>query len=287
VRYFDAHVHLQDSCLRNHWPVLSKTLPSHGLVEAVCNGTSRNDWPAVAALARQCEWIRPAFGLHPWHVGSAREGWLDKLRAYLVADGAAVVGEIGLDRWILDSARADDARLTGLERASLEAQEAAFIAQLELSTELKRPPTIHCLHAWNRIEQILSHSHRPSTGFLLHAFSGPPDRVKVFLELGAYFSFNGYFLAPRHAAVRDVFASIPLERLLVETDAPAMPFPESHRKHALPAQPNEPAPIHPANIEVAYAALAELRGMSVASLSGVIERNFRRLFDHLGRGLNG
>jgi len=78
--------------------------------------------------------------------------------------------------------------------------------------------------------------------------------------------------------VRDVFAILPLERLLVETDAPAMLLPESHRKHALPEPANEPAPNHPANIEVAYAALAELRGMSIASLSDVIERNFRRLF---------
>jgi hypothetical protein len=78
------------------------------------------------------------------------------------------------------------------------------------------------------------------------------------------------------------FAHLPLEHLLVETDAPAMPLPESHRKYRLPPTPDGSTPNHPANLEVTHAALAEIRGISTTALADAIEKNFYRLF---GRNL--
>ena len=281
MRYYDAHVHLQDPSLAPHGPAVCEHLVRIGLAEAVCNGTSAGDWDVVAALARQHPWIRPAYGLHPWQVGNAVDGWLDQLSALLQATPAATIGEIGLDRWILDSARSDDPRLTGLARAPLETQEAALVAQLELAARLDRVPTLHCLQAWDRLESILARPiSLPPAGFLLHAFAGPPEKVPSFLGRGAFFSFNGNFLAPRHVRTRDIFARLlPLDRILVETDAPSMPLPESRRKYVLPAPAGGgPAPNHPANLEVTYAALADLRGLSVATLAEAVEGNFHRLF---------
>ncbi|MBP7141569.1 MAG: TatD family hydrolase [Opitutaceae bacterium] len=278
MRLFEAHVHYQDHRLVPHWPVLAAELPRAGIAEAVCNGTSAGDWNSVADLSSRHPWIRPAFGLHPWHVGNAQTGWLDELRRLLLADQRAVVGEIGLDLWMLNAARSDDPRLAGLSRASLEVQESAFAAQLELAAELQRPPTIHCLNAWERLEQVLKRARLPSSGFLLHGFAGPYTKVANLMDAGAYFSFNGYFLSPRHTDVREVFRRLPVDRILVETDAPSMPLPDSHRIHNLPASAGNQAPAHPANLVIAYAALAELRGIPVEDLAGAVERNFSRLF---------
>ena len=75
-------------------------MPQTGLVEMVVNGSCEEDWPQVAVLARQHAWIRPAFGLHPWYVKERGPRWLTTLRSHLEAHPSAVVGEIGLDRWI-------------------------------------------------------------------------------------------------------------------------------------------------------------------------------------------
>jgi TatD DNase family protein len=99
-----------------------------------------------------------------------------------------------------------------------------------------------------------------------------------FTGLGAYYSFNIQLLEPRHASRLDNFHHIPADRLLVETDAPAKPpAPESNR-FPLPAAPDGSAVNHPANIAVTYAALAELRGVPLDTLSEQVERNFFRLF---------
>lgn len=283
MNYYDAHVHFQDPALAAHWPTVATQLSQIGLVEAVCNGTSPSDWDAVTALSRKHSWIRPAYGLHPWQVGNAADGWLDRLSVLLQTTPSALVGEIGLDRWILDSARPDDPRLAGLARAALKTQEAALVAQLKLAMRFNRVPTIHCLQAWDALEAILARPDLlPPAGFLLHAFAGPSERVSVFLDRGAFFSFNGNFLAPKHTRIREIFARhLPLNRILVETDAPSMPLPESHRKYAFPAPPGSGiAPNHPANLEATHAALADLRGLPVAALTDAVEENFHRLFKH-------
>ncbi|HEU5078115.1 MAG TPA: TatD family hydrolase [Opitutaceae bacterium] len=285
VRYFDAHNHLQDEWLKPHRDRIVAqltSLPVHGVV---VNGTEPRDWDDVAALAREFSWVIPSYGLHPWHAGNAADvaaggnkGWLITLREKLVCDPRAGVGEIGLDRWMLERARADDARLAGLRRAGLDEQLDVFRAQLHLATELERPVTIHCIDAWGALLEVLQSRPLPRRGFLLHAYAGSAEMLKRFLRLGAYISFNGYFLNERKARERDVFRDAPLDRLLVETDAPAMSLPAPWRTHKLPPTPSGETINHPANIEAAYAGLAALRGMSVADLCDVTERNFKALF---------
>src|SRR5690606_19699382 len=104
---------------------------------AVVNGTCETDWPDVAALCRGdvsandgSPRLIPSFGLHPWHVGNASPDWRGTLLAQFespresrtTSAPTVAVGEIGLDRWMLDRARPDDPRLAGLRRASLAEQ---------------------------------------------------------------------------------------------------------------------------------------------------------------------
>ncbi len=278
MKLFDAHNHLQDAWLAPHLDAIAADLARLPLGGAVVNGTCEADWPGVTALAQAYAWVRPSYGLHPWDVGNASPSWRDALRRTLDAHPRAAVGEIGLDRWILGSARPDDPRLAGLRRAPLAEQTEAFAWQLTLAAERNLPATVHCLEAWGPTIAALRATPRPACGFLLHAYGGPAEMVAEFAALGAYFSFNGAFLAERHAAKRAVFAKIPAERLLVETDAPAMALPAEREMQALPALADGTRVNHPGNIAAAYAGLAAIRGAPLAELTAQVARNFERLF---------
>lgn len=275
---YDAHNHAHDDWLAPHRGQIDADLRAVNLRRAVVNGTCEADWPAVAALAARYSWVFPSYGLHPWDAGNRAEGWFDRLKERLAAEPHAAIGEIGLDRWILDSAKPDDPRLAGLRRAPLEEQGEVFIKQLSLAAAENRPVTIHCLQAFGALEGLLRHVNTPARGFLLHAYGGPLEMVGKFAEYGAYFSFNGAFLEPRHAAKREVFKRIPADRLLVETDAPAMPLPDDRAQFALPRATEGSAVNHPANLAVTYAALAEIRGTAFADLAAQVEENFLRFF---------
>lgn len=275
---FDAHNHLQDAWLAPHRSAVLHDLTQIPLGAAVVNGTAPNDWPEVEALAREHSWVRPSYGLHPWNVGNAPPEWREQLVAYFDSDERAAVGEIGLDRWILDRARPDDPRLAGLRRASLEEQLEAFYWQLGLAAEWNRPATIHCLDAWGALADALRNTELPSRGFLLHAYGGSAELARQLSARGAYFSFNGYFLGERQAAKREVFKTIPLDRLLVETDAPAMPLPAGRERFRLPGMADGNAINHPANVGVVYDGLAGALGIPLAELEAQVEENFRRLF---------
>ncbi len=262
MRLLDAHNHLHDARLAPHHAEIFPALAQIGVVGAVVNGTRETDWPAVAALARTHDWVVPSFGLHPWYIAERTPDWLEALRAQLAAHPYAGVGEIGLDRWIEGH---DDA-----------AQAEVFTAQLALAAELNRPATIHCLRAWGALTETLRRRELPR-GFLIHAYGGSAELMREFTARGGYFSFNAYFLHERKAAQRAVFREVPAERLLVETDAPAMLPPEERNAYPLRDAAGESIN-HPANLALAYEALAELRDVSVATLATQVEENFARLF---------
>ena len=279
----DAHNHLQDDWLRPHWDRIAADREAAEIGAMVVNGTCEADWPVVAELARRFPWVRPSYGLHPWDVGNASPGWRDALRRQLDADPRAAVGEIGLDRWILARARPDDPRLAGLRRASLAEQDEAFRWQLALAAEQGRPASVHCLEAWGALSAALAETPRPPAGFLLHAYGGPVELIASYAKLGAYFSFNGHRLgAPVGSARAERFQALvralPEERLLVETDAPAMPLPRERRRFPLPARPDGTEVAHPADLGATQAGLAELRGAETAALAARLEANFHALF---------
>lgn len=275
---YDAHNHLQDPWLAPHRDAMFRDLATIPLRAAVVNGTEEKDWPEVARLAKAHDFIVPSYGLHPWNVGNATADWRAALERHLDADPRAAVGEIGLDRWILERARPDDPRLAGLRRAPLAEQLEAFTWQLELAAARNLPATIHCIDAWGALATALRTTRLPARGFLLHAYGGSLELAVEFAARGGYFSFNGYFLGERQSARRDVFRMLPLERLLVETDAPAMPAPATHRTHELTGLADGNPLNHPANIGAVYAGLAGIRNLPLDELGAVVENNFRRLF---------
>jgi len=276
--FYDAHNHLQDPVLLTNRARILTELTRLPLQGAVVNGTCENDWADVHALTGESAFLFPSYGLHPWHVGNASSNWRDVLRRRLDAEPHAAIGEIGLDRWILDHARPEDPRLTGLRRASLEEQLEAFSWQLTLAAERNLPVSIHCLEAWGVLAAALRSTPLPARGFLLHAYGGSAEMAREFASLGAYFSFNGFFLGDHQESKRTVFQGLPADRLLAETDAPAMPLPSPLRHYTLPDFPNGTAANHPANIAAVYHGLGDLRGWTADQVRDRIGRNFQRWF---------
>ena len=275
---YDAHQHFHFDPLTPHRAAIIADLQAVGLRRAVVNATNEEEWPIVAALAREYAWVVPSHGIHPWDSGDRQPGWLEKLRAALVADPAAGVGEIGLDRWIIDGVRPDDPRIAGIRVAPLAEQIEVFAAQLALAAELNRAASIHCVQAFGAVLETLQKSPRPARGFLLHGYGGPAEMIKTFVDLGAYFSFNIELEGTRHHARRENFRHIPADRLLVETDAPTKPPTPECNRYPLPPTAGGAAINHPANLVVAYEALAKLRGLTVDALAAQVEENFKHLF---------
>jgi len=173
------------------------------------------------------------------------------------------VGEIGLDRWIKDADRAG--------------QEEAFVWQLRLAAARNLPASIHCLEAWGALLDVLRREPLPARGFLLHSFGGPKEMIPELAGLGAYFSLPGYFAQERKARQREAFRSVPLERLLIETDAPDQPLPPERVLYPLPGDAGKPLN-SPANLRAVYGFAAELLGIGTGPLEEQVRQNFERLF---------
>jgi TatD DNase family protein len=265
LRLFDAHNHLQDHRFGKRQSELLQLCESEGLIRTVVNGACEEDWLQVAELARQHPQVLPSFGYHPWYLRERTPQWKENLLRFLDKVPSAV-GEIGLDRW--------------KPALPYEGQEEVFTTQFAIAAERNLPASIHCLQAWGRMLELLKAGPRPTRGFLLHSYGGPREMIESFAALGAFFSVPGYYAHERKGKQRETFRHVPIERLLIETDAPDQMLPNGG-KHQL-TDPETGKPInHPANIAAVYQFAAELRGVTTESLESIVEENFLRLFGGL------
>lgn len=277
---YDAHCHYQFEELSPFWPQIVPELEALPIGGAIVNGTHPDeDWDAVDTLAAAHPWVIPSYGIHPWDVATRPDDWQLKFIHRLESNPRALVGEIGLDRWILEPARAEDPDFAELNAASIEEQAEVFRWQLRWAADHNRAASIHVLRAWGPLLAVLKDTPVPKTGFLLHAYGGSPEMVPQFVEMGAYFSYSTGHVDPRKTRQRKAFQNVPLDRLLVETDAPAMAPP--HPRYPWPGDPSHWMTNHPANLAQAYADLAMLRGIAPAALEEKVAENFARLTAHI------
>jgi len=280
---YDAHNHLQDERLTASRDPILAACRSAGIQRMVVNGACAADWPDVVRIAeKNPDLVIPSLGWHPWYLHERRAGWEAEFRGWLDRTPGALVGEIGLDRWILDQPAGLRARyvpaLGDVEPTSFEEQVVVFRFQLAEAAARGLPASIHCLQCWGRMLEILKEGPVPGGGFLLHSYGGPAEMVEEFARLGAYFGFPGYFLHPRKERQRDVFRKVPLERLLVETDAPDQSPPEEFLTHRLEGGVAGRPLNHPANLVGIQRALADVLRLAPDRLEEQLEGNFRRLF---------
>lgn len=263
----DAHCHLQAPELAGVLPEVWKC----DITRWVVNGLHPSDWPQVAALARSQPPVRPCFGLHPWYLKDRPATWLEELEGIVSEHPGCGLGEFGLDRWMQDADVAD--------------QLSVFKAHWHLGLQRDLPMTVHCLKAWGALQEALEAMPLPQRGFLLHAYGGPVEMVAGLVRRGAYFSFSTSFLAANRSAKRAAFQQMPLDRVLIETDAPSMAPPSECNAFPMTDPATGRTVNHPANLRAAAASLAELRGVPALELEGILEDNFHRWWGRDRRGI--
>ncbi len=263
MRLYDAHNHLHDLRLAPHLDRIVQDLEQAPLAAMVVNGTHRGDWEGVVAASSRIPGAIPAFGVHPWFLDSLQDGWVDDLMEYLETHNAPI-GEIGIDFW-----------KDGIDR---DLQESVFRRQLDLARVRNLPVTIHGLKAWSRLLDILRERPSLPAGFLLHSYAGPEELVKPFADLGGYFSCSGAALHPKREKLLKLFAFIPEDRLLIESDAPDQLPPPTADLSNLTDTANGDRLTHPLSIVTTYTRLAMERGVTLNELTESVERNFHRLF---------
>lgn len=199
-------------------------------------------------------------GIYPHATPEADDAALAKLDNLLAQPEVIACGEIGLDYYH--------------EGASHDVQRAKLIAQLEIAAQRKRPILIHCRgtnespDAWDDIFLVLDeHWRHTGLGGVMHCFGAGWEQARRSLDLGFLISFAGNLTYPKAQPLRDVAAQVPIESVLVETDAPWLaPAPDRGKR-------NEPAFV----VRTA-AVLAELLGVSPSEIASATTRNFCRLF---------
>jgi TatD DNase family protein len=251
---FDSHCHLHDDAVRAEASVLIARAEAVGVTGFLLAGVHPDGWRHEVELSRVHPGVRIAYGVHPQLVREGHAGTMvDALARAL--DGElprpVAVGEIGLDG-------SDE------HAGCLAEQEVLFVRQLELARAHDLPVLLHVLKAHPRALELLAE--HPVRG-LLHSCSASADLVQRYLALGLHVSFAGTVTNEGARRIRAAAASVPLERLLVETDAPFQ------TPHALRPARNEPAFL----VEIVRA-VAQIKGLPETAIAEATTANAQRLF---------
>lgn len=209
----------------------------------------------AVALAERYPDVYAAVGVHPHDASTLDSRALARLRQLAAHPRVVAIGEIGLDYYRDLSPRAR--------------QRAAFNAQLELAAELRLPVIVHQREAAEDVLAILrAWADRLSAGGVLHAFSASHFAMaREALAMGFYIGIGGPITFANAGKLRETVPKLPLERLLLETDAPYL------TPHPFRGQRNEPA-----HLVLVARRLAELHGVPLETLAGQVSDNTRRLF---------
>nr|CAD1844586.1 unnamed protein product [Ananas comosus var. bracteatus] len=214
LRLFDAHCHLQDRRISAVAPQLIGAALDSGVVRFAVNGVSERDWHLVKRMAEQYPSVIPCFGLHPWYVAERSPNWLRSLREFFADTPAAAVGEIGLDK-------GSHGKKINFDETAISSQEEVFVQQLELAKELERPVSVHCVRAFGDLLGILKFLSHKDVGYLSFLpVKRSANMVASLANLGSYFSFSGYLTNMKVQNAKKILRSVPLDRILLETDAP-------------------------------------------------------------------
>ena len=241
VTLIDSHCHLDLEPLKSGFSQILQEAAAAGVRGCIVPGVHPDGWPNIAALASEDSRIKPAYGIHPMHAGCVNDQILGRLED--CAGQGVAIGEIGLDP---------------AYTVSLDVQERVFRAQLRIAVSGGLPVLIHCRQSFQRVATILREERADRVGGIMHAFSGSVEMAGEFIRIGFAISISG--TVTWHNAVKPLRLAreLPLEHLVLETDAPDM-TPERYR-----GVYNRPAWITETAERV-----AELRGISLADVGRV------------------
>jgi TatD DNase family protein len=251
--FVDSHCHLDFPDFAADRPGVLAAMATAKVTHALCVGVNLADWPAVHALATAHPNLYATVGVHPDATGVA-EPTVGDLVARAAMPKVVAIGETGLDYY----------RLGG----DLEWQRERFRIHIRAAREARRPLVVHMRSAAADTLAILRSEKAAEVGGVMHCFSETWDVAAAALDLGFHISLSGIVTFSSARELHDVARRVPLDRLLIETDAPYLaPVPHRGRRN------------QPAWVADVAAGVAALRGVAVATVAAVSTENFFRLFN--------
>lgn len=254
MELYDSHCHLDPMRFGAELPDVLARARAAGVTRLTVIGTRAADSEAAADLAGREAGIVAAAGIHPNDVAEAEPDEWDRIVRLAESGRVAAIGETGLD-WYRTTAPPD------LQRES-------FDRHLALAQRLSLPVVIHTRESIrDTLDMLRDAAVRGPLSAVLHSFTGTAAEAAEAIDLGCHLGFAGMVTFRSSAALRDVAKSVPLDRLLVETDSPFLsPEPLRGRR-------NEPA-----NVVHTARCLALARGEAFEALAAATTANARRVF---------
>lgn len=250
----DSHAHLDDRRFNKDRDKLIKSLKQNDISLVINIGADVSTSIKSVKLAEKYENIYAAVGVHPHSAKEMDDSTIEVLRAFAKRDKVVAIGEIGLDFHYDNSPR--------------DVQRKRFIEQIGLAKELDLPIVVHSRDADQETFDILKEEADEKLRGVLHCYSGNAEMAKEYIDLGFYISLAGPVTFKNARKPKEVAKSVPIDKLLIETDAPYL-TPEPHR-----GKRNEPIYVrHVASM------IAELRDMSFGDVGRITSENTKRLFN--------
>lgn len=251
MRLVDSHSHFDAPEFDADRAAAHARAVASGIRAQIVPAVEAASWPKLKRVCADFAGLHPAYGLHPMYLASHRPEHLRELREWIERERPVAVGECGLD-YFVDGLDAD-------------AQQLYFDGQLRLAREFDLPVVVHARRA---VDAVLA-SIRKVGGLrgVVHSFSGSAEQAAQLHRLGFLLGIGGPVTYERANRLRGIVATMPLEQLLLETDAPDQPD-SGHR-----GERNEPAYLARV-LEV----VAELRGAPREEIAAATSRNAERLF---------
>lgn len=252
--YFDTHAHYYDDAFDADRDALLSGLPDKGCTLVLCPGCDLDSSRVSVALAQRFPHVYAAVGYHPENLEEVDLSALNDIRALAAHPRVRAIGETGLDYyWVKDEAGRTKARHF-------------FDAHLSLAEELDLPVVAHDREAHKDVLDLVR-AH-PNTRGVLHCYSGSLEDAKTFIRLGWMLSFTGNVTFKNARRAIEVLEWLPLERLMLETDAPYM-APEPHRGKRCDSS----------LIPLTAARIAEVKGLSTEEVLAATLENGKRFFN--------
>ncbi len=247
----DSHAHLDAPEFDVDRDAVLARARAAGVTRQIVPAVNAAGWSKLRALCATEHGLLPAYGLHPMYLDDHREAHLVELRTWIERERPIAVGECGLDFFV--------------EGLDPERQGLFFDGQLRLARDFELPVVVHARRA---VDAVLAAIRRfgPLRG-VIHSYPGSADQAKRLFDLGFLVGIGGPVTYERANRLRTLAATLPIECLLLETDAPDQPD-SDHR-----GQRNEPE-----RLVRVLEVVAELRGMTPAELAAATTTNAERLF---------
>lgn len=250
--YIDSHCHINFPDLAGKLPEVFGLMAQNQVSHALCISVELEKFPEILALAEAHPNVYASVGVHPDHE-DCTEPTVAELVALADHPRVVAIGETGLDYF----------RLTG----DLEWQRDRFRTHIRAARSCRKPLVIHTRSAADDTLRIMREEQAGEAGGVMHCFTESLAVAEAAIEMGFYISFSGIVTFKNAVSLREVAAAIPLERMLIETDAPYL-APVPHR-----GQTNQPGFVKHVAEEI-----ARIRGLSVETVGEVTSQNFFRLF---------